>query len=141
MKTIDRPTGTRSNERRRASRVGVEYWVQEDCEAGFYYHRVTNLSPEGFFIEKKIPFQAGQVLTFHWELPGGGHHLKARSRVVDTYRDAQSNILGAGFQFLELDPVARRNIKSLMQKTHADHRGAAFRRNEDDADQRSPESR
>jgi hypothetical protein len=108
------PSTTRATERRRSCRVGVECWVQESCDSGFYYHRVTNLSPEGFFIEKKIPFRAGQVLTLRWELPGAGNQLQARSRVVDNYHDDRSNLRGAGFQFVELDADARQLIAALM---------------------------
>ena len=117
MKPGHRSSTVKGPERRRTPRVGVELWVQEHCDAGVYYHRMTNLSPEGFFVEKKIPFPAGQVVTIRWELPGAGPQLEARSRVVDNYRDKQANLLGAGFQFLELDPLARRRIEAWVAQT------------------------
>ena len=66
MGSIDRSSPFQGFERRRTPRVGVEFWVQEHCEAGFYYHRVTNLSSEGFFIEKKIPFRVGEEVTIQF---------------------------------------------------------------------------
>ena len=110
----DRFRGQKDTERRRTPRVGVELWVQEQCAAGMYYHRVTNLSSEGFFVEKKIPFRVGQIVTMRLDLPGGGRPLQARSRVVDNYHDGRDNLLGAGFQFLELDRETRRSIEALV---------------------------
>ncbi len=110
----DRFGGQKDAERRHTPRADVELWVQEQCEAGIYYHRVTNLSSEGFFVEKKIPFRVGQVMTMRLELPGAGGPFQAPSRVVDNYRDRQANLLGAGFQFLELEREARQSIQALV---------------------------
>lgn len=114
MGAIDRSRGDSETERRRTPRVGVELWVQEQCEAGIYYHRVTNLSSEGFFVEKKIPFRVGQVMTLRLDLPGGKGPLRARSRVVDNYHDGRDNLVGAGFQFLEMDRETRRSIAAVV---------------------------
>lgn len=141
MAFVGRSTDAESAERRRTPRIGVELWVQEQCDAGVYFHRMTNLSPEGFFVEKKIPFRSGQVVTIRWQLPGAGPQLEARSRVVANYRDRQANLMGAGFQFLDLSPQARRRIEALVKQTASPNEDPALRRSEDDPDQGTAESR
>lgn len=119
MGSSDRSSPVEGTERRRTPRVGVELWVQEHCDAGVYYHRVTNLSSEGFFVEKKIPFRVGQEVTIRLDLPGDDRRLEIRSRVIDNYRDDQANYVGTGFQFLELAPDTRRRIDALVKGTPA----------------------
>lgn len=53
-------------------------------------------------------------MTMRLELPGAGRPIQAPSRVVDNYRDRQTNLLGAGFQFLELEREARQSIQALV---------------------------
>ncbi len=54
-------------ERRTDARVGVEIWVEEMADQGLYFHRVTNLSLGGFFIEKKLPLPVGQKVSLRLE--------------------------------------------------------------------------
>ena len=122
MGSVDRTSGPRKLESRRTPRVGVELWVEEHCGVGIYYHRMTNLSPGGFFVEKRLPFRVGQVVTIRLDLPDEGTQLQARSRVVANHRDDQANFLGAGFQFLELDADARKSIAALIAKAHSRER-------------------
>jgi hypothetical protein len=60
---------------------------------------------------------------------------------VANYRDRQANLMGAGFQFLDLSPRARRSIEALVKQTASPNEGAALRRSEDDPDQGTAESR
>jgi hypothetical protein len=116
MAQSDRSTDGHITERRTAPRVGVEFWVEEQCGAGIYYHRVTNLSRDGFFIEKKLPFRAGQVVDICLDLPGTGRKLHARSRVVHNCHDQQATLQGAGFQFVELDAQTREGIDAYLRQ-------------------------
>lgn len=113
---MQRQPGGRVPERRTAPRVGVEFWVEECCHDGVYFHRVTNLSRDGFFVEKKLPFQVGQTVHIRLELPGIQNKLDARSRVVANYRDGQAALRGAGFQFLELDQRTRAGIAAYIDQ-------------------------
>lgn len=56
----DRFHGQKDAERRRTPRVGVELWVQEQCEAGVYYHRVTNLSRMASLSKRKSRSGSGR---------------------------------------------------------------------------------
>ena len=103
-------------ERRTAPRFGVECWVEECFDAGVYFHRVTNLSRGGFFVEKKLPFRVGQTIKVRLDLPGFADKPEARSRVINNYRDQQDHLRGAGFQFLDLDGQARKVIDAFIQR-------------------------
>jgi Tfp pilus assembly protein PilZ len=118
MGQIKGPSEVRSTERRKTPRFGVEFWVEEHSEAGVYYHRVTNLSRNGLFIEKKIPFRVGQTLLMSLDLPGAASKLDARSRVINNYRDGQANLRGTGFQFLDLDTQTREGIEAFIERAH-----------------------
>jgi Tfp pilus assembly protein PilZ len=107
----------RSVERRTSQRIGVDFWVEEQCGAGVYFHRVTNLSRGGFFVEKRLPFKVGQTVRLRLDLPGAPSKLEARSRVINNYRDLQANLKGAGFQFLDLDARTRAGLEDFMRRT------------------------
>ena len=116
MGQVAQPQLDRKVERRNAPRFGVDCWAEECCDAGVYFHRVTNLSRGGFFIEKKLPFQVGQTIHVRLNLPGVDAKLEARSRVINNYRDRQDHLRGAGFQFLELDAGSCRVIDACIQR-------------------------
>jgi hypothetical protein len=66
MTQVDRSADGPTTEKRTTPRIGVELWAEECCGADVYFHRVTNLSRDGFFIEKKLPFQAGRPFISVW---------------------------------------------------------------------------
>jgi Tfp pilus assembly protein PilZ len=119
MTQVDRSADGPTTEKRTTPRVGVSLWAEEYCGADVYFHRVTNLSRDGFFIEKKLPFQAGQTVQIRLDLPGSPSKLITRSRVVDNYRDRQANLRGAGFQFLDMDPQTRKGLAAYIDRMHA----------------------
>ena len=110
------PPVHRKVERRTAPRFGVECWAEECFDAGVYFHRVTNLSQGGFFVEKKLPFRVGQTIRVRLDLPGFADKPEARSIVINNYRDKQDQLRGAGFQFLDLDVQARKVIDAFIQR-------------------------
>ena len=116
MRHVDRVSNHRQGERRAAPRYGVDCWAEEVANTGVYFHRVTNLSRSGFFIEKKLPFQTGQTVRMRLDLPGLADKLDTRSRVIDNYRDGQANLKGAGFQFLDLDVRSRALIEAFISR-------------------------
>jgi len=119
MGSTSRPSDRWPTERRTAPRIGVEFWAEERCGADVYFHRVTNLSRDGFFIEKKLPFQVGQTVTMRLDLPGLKSKLDARSRVVNNYHDGTANLRGAGFQFMDMDARARKGLDAYIDRTHS----------------------
>ena len=106
-------------DRRLTPRVGVECWAEERCREGVYFHRVTNISRDGFFVEKKLPFPTGQTINIRLSLPGADNQFDAQTRVVDNYLDSQANLRGAGFQFLNLDAQTRAGIEAFVNQAYA----------------------
>jgi len=117
MGQVVRPQEDRRVERRDTPRFGVECWAEECCDAGVYFHRVTNFSRGGFFVEKQLPFRVGQTIHVRFDLPGIDAKLEARSRVINNYRDTQNHLRGAGFQFMDLDARSRAVIEAFIQKS------------------------
>jgi Tfp pilus assembly protein PilZ len=113
------PSDPNLTERRTTPRIGVEFWAEERCGADVYFHRVTNLSRDGFFIEKKLPFQVGQTVHIRLDLPGLKSKLDAQSRVVNNYHDGYANLRGAGFQFMDMDAQARKGIEAYIDQKHS----------------------
>jgi hypothetical protein len=70
MTQVDRSADGPTTEKRTTRRIGVELWAEECCGADVYFHRVTNISRDGFFIEKKLPFQAGTDRSYPFGSPG-----------------------------------------------------------------------
>jgi len=120
MTKVDRSADGLTTEKRTAPRIGVELWAEECCGTDVYFHRVTNLSRDGFFIEKKLPFQAGQTAHIRLDIPGAPSKLSTRSRVVDNYRDRHANLRGAGFQFLDMDAQTREGIAAYIDRMDAE---------------------
>jgi len=117
MRQVEGGSNQRQGERRAAPRYGVDCWAEEVAKVGVYFHRVTNLSQGGFFIEKKLPFRAGQTIHMRLDLPGVAAKLETRSRVISNYCDGQANLRGAGFQFLNLDERSRALIEAFISRS------------------------
>ncbi len=103
-------------ERRTAPRFGVEFWAEETAENALYYHRVTNLSLGGFFIEKKLPFPVGEKVSLRLDLPGAAQKMAITGKIVDNYQDQHASLKGAGIQFLELDDQTRGDIAAYLER-------------------------
>ena len=105
-----------SGERRTTPRFGVELWAEETAGRGLYFHRITNLSLGGFFIEKKIPFPVGQQVDLQLELPGSVQKTPVTGRIINNYQDQDDNLRGAGIQFVALDEQARAGITAYLKR-------------------------
>ena len=103
-------------ERRTTPRFGVELWAEETAGRGLYFHRITNLSLGGFFIEKRIPFPVGQKVDLQLELPGSGQKTPVTGRIINNYQDQDDNLRGAGIQFIGLDEKARAGITAYLKR-------------------------
>ena len=106
----------RKGERRTTPRFGVELWAEETAGQGLYFHRITNLSLGGFFIEKKIPFPVGQKVDLRLELRGSEQKTSVTGRIINNYQDQDANLRGAGIQFVELDDQARAGITAYLKQ-------------------------
>ena len=106
--------GKHNTERRKAVRFGVEVWAEEIVEAGSYFHRITNISRNGVFVAKRLPFPVGQTMDLCLGLPGLGQQVRLRGRVVGNRQDRDANCLGAGIEFLELSEADRQGLDAFL---------------------------
>jgi Tfp pilus assembly protein PilZ len=116
MKQVSRGNRKRRVERRTTPRVGVQIWVEETAGQGLYFHRVTNLSLGGFFIEKKLPFPIGQKVSLRLELPDSGQEFSLTGKIINNYQDKDDNLKGAGIQFIDLDEQVRAGIAAYLKR-------------------------
>ena len=121
MKHAGHVSRKRREERRTEPRVSVEIWVEEMAAQGLYFHRVTNLSLGGFFIEKKLPFPVGQKVSLRLELPDSGQEYSLTGKIINNYQDRHDNPKGAGIQFLELDDQVRAGIAAYLKRVADSH--------------------
>ena len=116
MTSIDKGTADARPERRMTPRFGVEFWVEEKSGKAKYFHRVINLSLGGLFIEKKLPFPAGEKVALRMDLPGVTQTMVVTGKIVDNYQDQNAKLRGAGIQFLELDDQVRGDIAAFLDR-------------------------
>lgn len=87
-------------ERRKFPRSNVQIWAVEKAENSTSFHLLKNLSIDGFFIEKKLPFPVGAQV--HLELELGDEKIPLKGKIIDNYRDPVSGYTGAGVQFIDM---------------------------------------
>ena len=116
MKDAGRGNRKLRGERRTNPRVRVEIWVEETAAQGVFFHRVTNLSLGGFFIEKKLPFPVGQKVSLRLELPDSGQEFSLMGKIINNYQDKHNNLKGAGIKFIELDDQVRAGIAAYLKR-------------------------
>jgi Tfp pilus assembly protein PilZ len=100
-------------ERRKNSRSNVQMWVVQKDENSTSFHLITNLSNEGFFIEKKLPLPVGSIKNFELELDG--EKLPLRGRIIDNYKNPITKHSGAGVQFVEMDEKIKNKIEEYLK--------------------------
>ena len=99
-------------ERRKHPRVDVQIWTVEKNDNSRSFHLVTNLSKGGIFLEKKLPFQAGTIVNLDLELDG--KMISLQGKIVNNYKDTNTNRQGAGVQFIEMDEKIKSGINYYL---------------------------
>ena len=99
-------------ERRKQPRAGVQIWAVEKNDNSRYFHLVTNLNLGGLFLEKKLPFQEGAIVNLDLELDG--EIIPLRGKVVNNYKNTNTNRTGAGVQFIEMDEKIKARINYYL---------------------------
>jgi Tfp pilus assembly protein PilZ len=101
------------NERRKSPRSDIQIWAMERSGNSTSFHLLKNLSTNGFFIEKKLPFPIGTVV--HLELELGDEKIPIKGEVIDNYKDPASNYLGVGVRFVDMAEDANRIINTYLK--------------------------
>ena len=102
-------------DRRKSPRADVQIWVEEKSGRSTSFHLITNLSTSGFFIEKRIPFLIGSVLNLELTLPGSTEKLRVTGKVINNYRDPESNSIGVGVEFVDIDKHSSNSIINYLE--------------------------
>lgn len=103
-----------TQERRRYPRLSVQLWAVEKRENATYYHLIQNLSRGGLCISKPLPFPVGSMVHLDVELSRLIGKVSVTGQIVDNYSDADSNIVGAGVKFIEVDEDEQARIKRFL---------------------------
>jgi Tfp pilus assembly protein PilZ len=101
-------------ERRRNPRIDVQLWAAEKRENATYYHLIRNLSRDGLYIAKPLPFPVGSMVHLEVELSQLIGKVNVTGQIVDNYSDSDSNIVGAGVKLIELDNDAQARIERFL---------------------------
>jgi len=106
-------------ERRKSPRSDIQVWAVEKAGNSQSFHLLKNLSIDGFFIEKRLPFPIGTVV--HLELELGDEKIPIKGKVIDNYKDPVSGYFGAGVSFVDTDKETMAKIKSYLQSSVKEH--------------------
>lgn len=101
-------------EKRRFPRSEVQIWVKERMDASTYYHLITQLSLNGFFIEKKLPFPLNAEVMIEMRLPHTRDTINLKGIVVNNYQEPDSSKKGMGIKISEIDQKSKNIIKDYL---------------------------
>jgi uncharacterized protein (TIGR02266 family) len=107
----------RKGDRRSGTRVSISIWVEEKKGEDLYFQQAGNLSVGGVFFERTIPHPIGTRVKLKFELPGKEGVIETTGEVVSTPGNTEG--LGAGIKFVDLDPVEKRLIEEFIKESLA----------------------
>jgi hypothetical protein len=100
-------------ERRKNPRSNVQIWAVEKGDNSTSFHLVTNLSIEGFFIEKKLPLPVGSIVNLELELYG--EKLPLQGKIINNYENPVTKNSGAGVLFVDMDERVKTKIEEYLK--------------------------
>jgi uncharacterized protein (TIGR02266 family) len=98
------------NDRRKATRVPVEFFLEERTGDALYYQRATNLSISGVYLEQTLPHPPGTRVDLQLRLPGDPAPIRLKGEVVNR----ASRDVGMGVRFVELTGEDRARIAECL---------------------------
>src|SRR5215468_1250071 len=107
----DRIPVVSTTDRRRSDRIPIEMWVEQSRDQELYFQRSANLSAGGLFLENTIPHPVGTRITLQFTLPGDAEALRVHGEIVSA---AQTNELGMGVKFVEVEPAVQAGIDAFI---------------------------
>ncbi|MBI3180402.1 MAG: PilZ domain-containing protein [Deltaproteobacteria bacterium] len=106
----DRRTG---RDRREASRVPLELWMEEVSGDDVYFRRTGNVGTGGVYFDRAIPHALGTMVTLKFALPGDKEMVVARGEAVSAA--GSSDGLGMGVRFLTIEGDGEKRIKGYIR--------------------------
>ena len=101
-------------ERRKNPRSNVQIWAVEKGDHSTSFHLITNLSTEGFFIEKKLPLPVGSIVNLELELDG--EILQLGGKIMDNYVNPITKHSGAGVHLVDTDVRVKTKIEEYLKR-------------------------
>jgi uncharacterized protein (TIGR02266 family) len=103
-------------ERRGATRIPLEMWVEETTGSERYFRRAGNLSRGGLRLEHTIPLPVGTVVNLTFTLPGESTSVEVLAEIVSA---TPPEDLRMGVKFLDIKPEARARIDAFLVRAGA----------------------
>jgi hypothetical protein len=100
----------RQGDRRRAKRLPLELWVEQEEGDALYFKRAANLSPGGVYFERTLPEPVGTRVRLRFTLPGDDGEISCDGEIVA----AKPGEMGASVRFVGLAADARKKIEALI---------------------------
>ena len=101
-----------NQDQRRAPRTNIQIWAKEKEKENTRFHLVSNLSPNGLLIEKKLPLSVGALIHLEFDIPNLGESLTVQGVVANTYKDSEANVRGTGIKF---NKMSKKSKKKLLE--------------------------
>lgn len=109
-----RRTDRRQHDRRHASRVPLDLWVEEEKGNELYFRRTGNVSVGGIYFEQTIPHALGTRVKLRFSLPGSPDVIEAAGEIVNTPQVKDG--LGMGLRFTEVPPEALTRLQKFLDE-------------------------
>ena len=103
-------------ERRKNPRARVQIWAKEKNDKYTCFHLISNLSCNGLFMEKKLPFSIGSVLNFELELTDSEEKISLKGVVVNNYTGSDLDFIGTGIKFTEMSTNDKKKIEKYLRQ-------------------------
>ena len=100
-------------DRREATRVPLELWMEEVSGNDVYFRRTGNIGPGGVFFDRAIPHALGTIVTLKFALPGDKEMVVARGQVVSAA--GAHDGLGMGVKFISVEGNGAKRIKTYLR--------------------------
>lgn len=107
----------RHRDRRHASRVPLDLWVEEERGNELYFRRTGNVSLGGIYFERAIPHALGTRVKLRFSLPGAPDVIEAAGEIVNTPQVKDG--LGMGLRFTDVTPALLTLLTRFLDE-HAD---------------------
>ena len=112
---VDRRSAERRHgNRRSATRVNLELWMEEVSGDDVYFRRTGNVGEGGVFFDRAIPHSLGTMVTLKFALPGDREMVVARGEVVSAA--GSRNGLGMGVRFLNIEGDGLERVREFIRR-------------------------
>lgn len=109
-----RASDRRSHDRRSASRIPLDLWVEEEKGNELYFRRTGNVSLGGIYFEQTIPHALGTRVKLRFSLPGSTDVMEAAGEIVNTPQVKDG--LGMGLRFTDVSPAVLRALGRFLEE-------------------------